>query len=372
MSVLFSPFSLRELTLANRIVVSPMCMYSAVDGNAQPWHHAHLASMALSGAGLLCVEATAVTADGRITPGDLGLYGDDNEAALAAVLATLRNVSPVKLAIQLAHAGRKASSRAPWEAGPQWRPHEGGWTPVAPSAVRFKDEDVLPRALTAGEVGAQVQAWGAAAARAARLGFDAIEVHMAHGYLLHQFLSPLSNRRDDAYGGSLENRMRFPLAVFDAVRAAFPAHLPVGVRVSATDWMEHTDTPGWTLPQTIELAQALKARGCDWIDVSSAGVALAQKIPVGPGYQVPLAQAIREATGLPTMAVGLITEPQQAEAIVAGGQADLVALARGILYDPRWGWHAAAALDGKVHGPVQYLRALPRGCPPIFETPRGG
>jgi NADPH2 dehydrogenase len=366
MSALFSPFTLRSVVLPNRIVVSPMCMYSAIDGNAQPWHHAHLSSLALSGAALLFVEATAVTADGRITPGDLGLYSDDNEAALAAALQLVRAVSPVKLAIQLAHAGRKASSRAPWLGGPQWRPDEGGWTPRAPSALRFKDEDVLPRAFSVAELAQQVQAWADAATRAARLGFDAVEVHMAHGYLLHQFLSPLANQRVDAYGGSLDNRMRFPLAVFDAVRAAFPAERPVGVRVSATDWMEHTDTPGWTLPQTIALAQQLAARGCDWIDVSSAGIAQAQKIPVGPGYQVPLAQAIKAATGLPTMAVGLITEPQQAEAIVAGGQADLVALARGMLYDPRWGWHAAAALNAQVHGPSQYLRALPRGCPPIF------
>jgi NADPH2 dehydrogenase len=326
MPALFEPLTLRQLTLPNRIMVSPMCMYSAVEGDAQPWHHAHLGALALSGAGLLCIEATAVSAEGRITPGDLGLYSDANEAALAPLLQLLRAVSPVKLAIQLAHAGRKASSRAPWESGPQWRAHEGGWVPEAPSEVLFKPGDSPPRALTRDDLARLRAAFAQAATRSARLGFDAIEVHMAHGYLLHQFLSPIANARSDEYGGSLQNRMRFPLEVFEAVRAAFPAHLPVGVRVSATDWLEHTDAPGWTL-----------------------------------------AQAIRTATGLPTIAVGLITEPQQAEAIVASGQADLVALARAFLYDPRWGWHAAAALDGRVHGPVQYLRALPAGTAPIFQ-----
>jgi NADPH2 dehydrogenase len=370
MSCLFTPFTLRTLELPNRIVVSPMCMYSAVDGCAQPWHHAHLSSLALSGAGLLCVEATAVTAEGRITPGDLGLYSDANEAALAQVLALLRAVSPVKLAIQLAHAGRKASSRAPWVSGPQLRADEGGWTPQAPSAVAFKPGDLLPHALTAGEIATLTEAFATAARRAVRLGFDAVEVHMAHGYLLHQFLSPIANHRDDVYGGTAPNRMRFPLEVFEAVRAEVPAAVPVGVRVSATDWLEHTDAPGWTLAQTIALATELKQRGCDWIDVSSAGISPQQKIAVGPGYQVPLARAIREATGLATMAVGLITEPHQAEAIVAEGHADLVALARAFLYDPRWGWHAAAALDGRVHGPQQYLRALPAGAPPIFDPLR--
>lgn len=367
MPTLFTPYTLRDLTLDNRIMVSPMCMYSAVDGNAQPWHHAHLSSMAMSGAGLVCIEATAVTAEGRITPGDLGLYSDANEAALTPVVALMRSVSPAKIAIQLAHAGRKASSRAPWQSGPQLRPHEGGWQPQAPGTVLFKPGDAEPRALTREDIAQLVQAFAQAAQRSARLGLDAIEVHMAHGYLLHQFLSPQSNTRTDEYGGSLENRMRFPLAVFESVRASFPSHLPVGVRVSATDWLEHLDAPSWTLAQTIELARQLKARGCDWIDVSSGGISLQQKIAVGPGYQVPLARAIRDATGLPTIAVGLITEPAQAEAIVADGSADLVALARGLLFDPRWGWRAAAALDGRVHGPVQYLRALPAGVPPIFD-----
>ena len=370
MPALFQPLTLRDLTLANRIMVAPMCMYSAVDGNAQPWHHAHLGALANSGAGLLCVEATSVTPAGRITPGDLGLYSDDNEAALGAVVRMIRHVSPVKLAIQLAHAGRKASSHAPWDSGPQLRAHEGGWTPQAPSTVLFKPGDVEPTALDAIGLLQLREAFAQAARRAARLGFDAVEVHMAHGYLLHQFLSPVSNHRSDAYGGSFEGRTRFPLEVFEAVRAAFPAHLPVGVRVSATDWLEHCApaVDSWTLPQTIALAQQLKARGCDWIDVSSAGISLQQQIPLGPGYQVHLAQALKEATGLATIAVGLITEPQQAEAIVANGQADMVALARGFLYDPRWGWHAAAALAGRVHGPVQYLRALPKDTPPIFGT----
>lgn len=367
MSVLFSSFSLRGLALPNRIMVSPMCMYSAVDGSAQPWHHAHLGSLALSGAGLLCIEATAVTPEGRITPADLGLYSDDNEAALARVLDLLRAVSPVKLAIQLAHAGRKAANRPPWVGGPQLRPAEGGWVTEAPSAIAASATDTVPRALGRDDLARLRQAFAAAAARAVRLGFDAIEVHMAHGYLLHQFLSPVANQRDDDYGGALAGRMRFPLEVFEAVRAAVPDAIPVGVRVSATDWLEEQDAPSWTLPQTIELAQELKELGCEWIDVSSAGISPAQKIALGPGYQVSFAQAIRQATGLATIAVGLITEPQQAEDIVADGRADLVALGRAMLYDPRWGWHAAAALGGRVHGPSQYLRALPRGCEPIFD-----
>lgn len=366
MSALFQPLALRGLSLDNRIVIAPMCMYSAVDGNAQHWHQVHLGTLALSGAALLVVEATAVAPEGRITPHDLGLYADANEAALAAVLAPLRRLSPIRLALQLAHAGRKASNRAPWAGGPQLRAGEGGWTTEAPSALPYAAADGVPQALDAAGLARLREAFAQAARRAARLGFDAIEIHMAHGYLLHQFLSPQANRRDDAYGGELANRMRFPLEVFDAVRAAFPAQLPVGVRVSATDWLEHEDAPSWTLAQTIELAQALKARGCDFIDVSSGGLSPRQKLAPAPGYQVPLAQAVRQASALPTIAVGLITEPQQAEAVVAGGQADLVALGRGMLYDPRWGWHAAAALDGRVYGPPPYLRALPAGAAPIF------
>lgn len=364
MSRLFSPFSIGSLTLDNRIVVAPMCQYSATDGNASDWHTMHLGQMAVSGAGLLVLEATAVEAVGRITAGCLGLYSDDNEAALARVLAAIRTYSPVKLAIQLAHAGRKASSREPWLGGQQVPATDPrGWPAVAPSALPHLDNEEAPAALDAAGLSRVRGAFADAARRCARLGFDGLEIHAAHGYLLHQFLSPLANQRTDAYGGPLENRLRFPLEVFDAVRAAFPAERPVWVRVSATDWVEG----GWDVDSTVAFVQALQARGCAAVHVSSGGVSPRQKIPLGPGYQVPLAEALKRATGLPTIAVGLITEPEQAEAIVAEGRADAVALARGLLYDPRWPWHAAAKLGASVKAPPQYWRSQPRELKDLFE-----
>jgi 2,4-dienoyl-CoA reductase-like NADH-dependent reductase (Old Yellow Enzyme family) len=368
MAKLFEPISLRAVTLANRIIVSPMCQYSADDGSATGWHHAHLGSLALSGAGMLFVEATAVTAEGRISPGDLGLYSDANEAALGRVVELVRAVAPIKFALQLAHAGRKGSSRAPWEGGKLIAAEAGGWKPQAPSAIPHSDGEPPPHALTLDEMAALRDAFAASARRAARLGFDAIELHCAHGYLLHEFLSPVANQRNDAYGGSAHDRMRFPLEVFDAVRGAFPDDRPVGVRVSATDWLEGSGEPSWTLDNTVEFAHALKARGCDWLDVSSGGVSPRQKIALEPGYQVPFAEIVRNETGLPTIAVGLITEPRQAEAIVAGGRADMVAMARAFLYDPRWPWHAAALLGGTVSGPKQYWRALPKDAAGIFGS----
>lgn len=362
MSALFSPYTLRSVTLANRIVVSPMCQYSAVDGQAQPWHLMHLGQLALSGAGMLCIEATAVEAEGRITPGDLGLWNDATEAALGGVLAAIRVHSAIPIVIQLAHAGRKASSREPWNGGQQIPPGEGGWLAHAPSAVAIKDGEAAPVALDTAGLQRIRDAFADSAARATRLGLDGIELHAAHGYLLHEFLSPIANRRCDAYGGSLENRMRFPLEVFDAVRAAFPTDKPVGVRVSATDWIDG----GWDVAQTIVFAQALKARGVDWIDASSGGISPAQKITLGPGYQVAFAQQIRQATGVPTIAVGLITTPAQAQAVVADGQADLVALARGMVFDPRWPWHAAAELGAQVIAPPQYWRSPPRELAQLF------
>jgi 2,4-dienoyl-CoA reductase-like NADH-dependent reductase (Old Yellow Enzyme family) len=368
MSKLFSPLSLRSLELPNRIVISPMCQYSARDGSAGDWHLAHLGSLALSGAGLLCIEATAVTPEGRITPGDLGLYSDANEAALGAVLRMVRAAAPIPVALQLAHAGRKASSREPWNGGRLMSPADGGWIPEAPSAIPHAPDEAPPRALDERDLVRLRAAFVDATRRAVRLGVDAIEVHAAHGYLLHEFLSPVANRRTDGYGGSLANRMRFPLEVFEAVRAEFPADRPVGVRISATDWLEGVEPPqaSWTLEQALELARALKARGCDWIDVSSGGVSPNQKIKPAPGYQVPFAEIIRSETGLTTMAVGLITEPRQAEAIIAEGRADLVALARAMLFDPRWPWRAAAELGGTVAGPRQYWRSLPREAGSIF------
>ena len=369
MSQLFTPFQLGRLTLPNRIVIAPMCQYSAEDGQATDWHLIHLGQLSLSGAGLLIIEATAVEPAGRITHGDLGLYSDATEAALARVLAALRRHSPMPVAIQLGHAGRKGSSQAPWEGGLQVRPDApGGWLPDAPSALPHGPHEVPPHALDAAGLVRVRQAFVDAALRANRLGLDAIELHAAHGYLLHQFLSPLSNRRDDAYGGSLENRMRFPLEVFDAVRAALPDAYPLGVRISATDWVDG----GWDLAQSIALSQALLARGCSFMHVSSGGVSPLQTIAPGPNYQVGFAEAIRRATGLPTMAVGLITEPGQAEEIIASGQADMVALARGILYDPHWPWHAAAALGAQVQAPRQYWRSQPRGLPRLFGDIRIG
>ncbi len=361
-SRLFQPMNLDGLTLANRIVIAPMCQYSAQDGEPGTWHLIHLGHLALSGAGLLLIEATAVEPDGRISPGDLGLWSDATEAALGRLLDAVRRESAMPLGIQISHAGRKASVRAPWEGSAQIPPGQGGWGGVAPSPLPHGPDEIPPAALDAAGLERLRRAFADTARRAARLGLEVVEVHAAHGYLLHQFLSPLSNRRDDAYGGSLENRMRFPLEVFEAVRDAVPAGRPVGVRVSATDWIEG----GWDLEQTLAFAQALKERGCSFIDVSSGGVSPAQSIPVGPGYQVPFAEAVRRATGLPTIAVGLITEPRQAEAIVAAGQADLVALARGILYDPRWPWHAAAELGAEIRAPKQYWRSPPREHKRLF------
>ena len=361
---LFDPIKLRGLTLANRIVISPMCQYSAVDGNATDWHKAHLSSLALGGAGMVCFEATAVAQEGRITPGCLGLWNDDNEAALADVIKTVRAASSTKLAIQLGHAGRKASSAAPWDGGQLITVEKGGWTPSAPSAVSHKENEPVPQAIAADDLPRIKDAFVEAAQRAVRLGFDAIELHAAHGYLLHQFLSPIANQRTDDYGGSLENRMRFPLAVFQAVRAVLPEDMPLGVRVSATDWVD--DQPSWTPDQTAVFGQRLKVLGADWIDVSSGGVSPRQQIPVGPGYQVHLADMIKREVGLPSMAVGLITTAQQAQQIVAEGQADMVALGRAALYDPRWAWHAAAELDRQVEGPPQYWRSLPAGKNRVF------
>ncbi|KVL10502.1 MULTISPECIES: NADH:flavin oxidoreductase/NADH oxidase [unclassified Burkholderia] len=362
MTALFSPFTLRGVTLPNRIVISPMCQYSAERGEATDWHMIHLGHLALSGAGLLCIEATAVEPDGRITHGDLGLWDDVTEAALKPVLAAIRKHSPVRVAMQLSHAGRKASSAAPWEGGQLVPVAEGGWLPHGPSAVPHKDGETPPLALDAAGLNRIREAFAASARRAARLGIDAIEVHAAHGYLLHQFLSPLANRRTDEYGGSRENRMRFPLEIFEIVRAAFPEDRPVGVRVSATDWVEG----GWELDDTIAFAHELKRRGCDWIDVSSGGVSPLQKIPLSPGYQVPFAQAVKRAVGMPTIAVGLINEPEHANRLIEAGDADLVAMARAMLYDPRWPWHAAAELGAQVTAPPQYWRSQPREHKALF------
>ena len=365
MSKLFESWRMGDLQLPNRIVIAPMCQYSATDGTPSDWHLIHLGQLALSGAGLLIIEATGVSPEARISPQDLGLYSDENEAGLARVLQAVRAHSPIAIGLQLAHAGRKASTKVPWEGGGQIRPDEPtGWQTVAPSAVPHAEGEVPPHALD--EAGlARVKAdFVRAAQRAARLGINGIEVHAAHGYLLHQFLSPLANQRQDQYGGSLENRMRFPLEVFEAVRAAFPADKPVWARISATDWVPG----GWDIEGSIAFSQALKDRGCAAIHVSAGGVSPAQDIKLSPGYQVPYAQRIKAEVGLPTIAVGLITEPDQAEAILAQGEADAIGLARAMLYDPRWPWHAAAKLGAQVTAPPQYLRSQPREFKNLFKT----
>jgi 2,4-dienoyl-CoA reductase-like NADH-dependent reductase (Old Yellow Enzyme family) len=362
MSALFSPIRLRELMLPNRIMVAPMCQYSAEGGAANDWHFTHINTLALSGAAMFCIEATHVEAIGRITPGCLGLWNDATQAALRPVLASVRKHSKIAIAMQLAHAGRKGSSHKPWDGGQQIPLAEGGWQTEGPSELAHKEGELKPRALDVMGLKRLRDAFVEATKRANHLGIDAIELHSAHGYLLHQFLSPISNRRNDRYGGSLQNRMRFPLEVFDAVRAMFPSKKPVGIKVSATDWVDG----GWDLDQTIEFAKELKKRGVSWIDVSSGGVSPQQKIPLSPGYQVPFARAIKEAADVTTMAVGLITEAGHAEDIVASGQVDMVALARGMLYDPRWAWHAAAELGGEVYAPPQYWRSQPSTQKELF------
>lgn len=362
-SQLFRPFSLRSVTLPNRIVISPMCQYSAVDGNATDWHTIHLGQLAFSGAGMLIVEATGVELAGRISPGCLALGSDENEAALARVLASVRRYSSMPLAIQLGHAGRKASSQVPWQGGRPLRLESGGWQTVAPSPIPHQEGDPVPQMLDTAGIARITAAFVDATRRAARLGFDAIELHMAHGYLLHQFLSPIANRRDDAYGGMLENRMRLPLEIFAAVRAVWPNEKPLGVRISATDWVPD----GWDIEQSVVFAQALKRLGCDWIDASSGGISPQQQLTIGPGFQVPFAERLRHDTGLPSMAVGLITEPEQAENIIASGAADMVALGRSLLWNPHWPWQAAAKLGAQTAAPQQYHRSIPQGVPQIFE-----
>jgi 2,4-dienoyl-CoA reductase-like NADH-dependent reductase (Old Yellow Enzyme family) len=345
---LFTPVELGGVTLANRVVVSPMCQYSSIDGSAQDWHRVHYGALALSGAGLLCLEATHVERDGRITQGCAGLYSDKNEAALKPIVEWARGWMPhVKLGIQLGHAGRKASAQRPWKGGgalTQADAPDLPWTTFSASAVPYDTKWHTPVALDAAGLKRVKAAFVASVERSARLGLDLIELHGAHGYLLHQFLSPLSNQRSDEYGGTMEKRRRFPLEVFEAAREAWPHDKALGVRLSATDWVEG----GLTVEDTIETARQLKALGCDFIDVSSGGNSPAQKIAIGPGYQVGLSARVRKEAGIKTWAVGIITEPQQAEDIVASGQADCTAHGRSFLVDPRWAWNAAKALGAEL------------------------
>ncbi len=351
---LFSPLRLRGLTLRNRIMVSPMCQYSAEEGLATDWHLVHLGSRAVGGAALVMAEATAVEPRGRISPHDLGLWDDRHIAPLARITAFIRSQGAVP-GIQLAHAGRKASTRRPWEGGGPLSPAEGGWEVVGPSPIPFAPGYPTPRPLDREGLQGIVRAFQAAAQRAREAGFQVIEVHAAHGYLLHEFLSPLSNQRTDAYGGPLENRARLLREVVRAIRAVWPEEYPLFVRISATDWAPG----GWDLDEAVVLAGWLKEEGVDAIDCSSGGLVPYQQIPVAPGYQVPFAARIRAEAGIKTIAVGLITEPAQADAIIRAGQADLVALARAFLRDPYWPLHAAHALGHEIPWPPQYERARP-------------
>ena len=356
MSALFQSLQIRETTLKNRVAVSPMCQYSSPDGRPTAWHLVHLGSRAVGGAALVFAEATAVTAEGRISPDDTGIWSDAQAEAWAPIARFVAEQDAVP-GIQLAHAGRKASTDAPWRGGRPVGEDARGWRPAAPSPLAFAEGYPVPRELSADELPAVVGAFRDAARRAELAGFGVVEIHMAHGYLLHQFLSPLTNRRRDEYGGALENRMRLPLEVARAVRDAFPVERPVFARISATDWVEG----GWDLNQSVVLAGALREAGVDLVDCSSGGLVPHAKVPLGPGYQVPFAEAIRARAGVMTGAVGLIREPAQAEAVVAGGKADLVLLAREMLRDPYWPLHAARALGVDLRWPDQYLRAGPAG-----------
>ncbi len=371
MSLLFSPLTLTspqgELTLPNRLVVAPMCQYSCTDGLAADWHLTHWTNLLNSGCGLMIIEATAVTPEGRITPQCLGLWDDTTAYALSDVLARARRLAPpTPVCIQLAHSGRKGSSAQPWKGGQLLSHSDGGWTTLAPSPLPQLPGEVLPTELDHAGLVRIRDAFAAAAQRAEQAGIDAIELHGAHGYLLHEFLSPISNQRTDAYGGSFEGRTRFVKEVFEAVRSAFSGVL--GIRLSATDWVEG----GWDPAQTLALCEWLKGAGVNYLHISSGGISPQQKIPIGPGYQVSLAQQVKAATGVPTIAVGLITDPHQAEAVLTQGEADAVALGRGFLFNPRWGWAAAAALGGQVHASPAYWRSLPREAAKAFVESRIG
>ena len=358
-SKLFSALKIGERELPNRITVAAMCQYSAVDGSMTDWHMQHLGTLALSGASMMVIEATGVTAQGRISLGCTGLYSDANEAAMKRVTDFVRTISPVLIGVQLAHAGRKASAQRPWEGRGALKPGEGAWETIAPSAIALAPGWPMPKALDRNGMEAARDAFVASATRAARIGLDFVEIHSTHGYLLSEFLSPLANKRDDEYGGSLENRMRFPLEVARAVREAWPRERPMGAKISGTDFAPG----GWTPDEAVLYARELKSLGCDYVTVSGGGVVLDAKVPVAPGYQVPYAERVRRESGITTGSVGLIANPRQAEDIVASGKADFVSLARAMLYDPRWPWHAAAELGAEIKYPPQYERCHPKVWP---------
>jgi 2,4-dienoyl-CoA reductase-like NADH-dependent reductase (Old Yellow Enzyme family) len=365
-SALFSPIGLRGLTLPNRIVVSPMCQYNSTEGCAADWHLMHLGSLSMGAAGLLMVEMTNVTMQGRISPRCATLCTDANELALKRVIDFCRAYGVARLGLQLAHAGRKGSQQPPAEGGKVLAPDQGGWETVGPSPIPFGSGWPVPHELTRAEIEQLILDHVQAVRRAERIGFDVIEMHGGHGYLIHQFLSPLSNQRRDEYGGSLDNRMRFPLETFKAMRAAWPAPKPLGIRLSVTDWIEG----GWTPVEALVLAQRLKLLGCDYIDTTTGGLDPRQRIPLSPGYQVPFAARLRRDAQIVTMSVGLIDKPEQAEQIIAGGEADLVVLGRAALYDPRWAWHAAEALGADTAYAAKYKVCHPSLRPELFPRYR--
>jgi len=372
MSHLFTPFTFTgprgPVTLPNRIVIAPMCQYAChEDGRANDWHLMHWANLLNGGAGLLMIEATAVTPQGRITPHCLGMWDDHTAQALSDTLSRARKLAPpVPVCLQIAHSGRKGSSAQPWQGGMMIDKAQGGWDTVAPSPLALLPGEDPPHEIDAEGLKTIHQAFVDAAKRAQAMGLEMIELHGAHGYLLHEFLSPIANQRSDAYGGSFENRIRFPLEIFKAMREVFDGTF--GMRLSATDWIEG----GWDLDETTALTLLLQKAGADFIHISSAGIAPQQQINIGPGYQVPFAKHVKEKTGMPTIAVGLITDPHQAESVLSDGSADLVAIGRGFLYKPRWGWEAAAALGGTVQAKSQYWRSLPKEANGIFGDARIG
>lgn len=366
MSLLFQPIQFGKLKLKNKIVIAPMCQYSANEqGEVSYWHEQQWANYALSGAGLCIIEATAVQAQGRISYADVGLWNDLQRAQLKALLQKVKSISPMPFGVQLAHAGRKASTDKPWLGKGQIAPtHALGWQTVSASEIAFNQSDIPPHALTIDEIQQVIADFATAAKRAVDAGFDLIEIHAAHGYLLHQFMSPLSNLRTDAYGGSFENRIRLSLEVFSAIKVVVPEDYPIGVRISASDWMD--EEGGWDIESSVGISKALEQLGAVYIHASSGGLHTQQKIKLGANYQVPFANEIKKHVNIPVIAVGLITEPQQAEDILQNQQADAIGLARAILYDPRWPWHAAAALGEKIEIAPQYLRCQPHAFKELF------
>jgi 2,4-dienoyl-CoA reductase-like NADH-dependent reductase (Old Yellow Enzyme family) len=358
-STLFTPFSIGRLELPNRIAIAAMCQYSAIEGSMTDWHVQHLGNLSLSGAAMLAIEATGVTAQGRISLGCTGLYSDSNEQAMQRVVDFLRTISSIRIGVQLAHAGRKASAQRPWEGRGPLSAAAGAWQTVAPSAIALAPGWPTPTALDRAGMDGVRDAFVASAERAARIGVDFVELHSTHGYLLSEFLSPLANTRGDDYGGSLHNRMRFPLEVFSAVRAAWPREKPMGAKISGTDFANG----GWMPDDAVAYARALKALGCDYVTVSGGGVVLDAKVPIAPGYQVPYAERVRSEAGITTGSVGLISDPKHAEEIVGSGKADFISLARAMLFDPRWPWHAAHALGADIKYPAQYERCHPKAWP---------